>query len=33
MVFETQRKFPAAKIFKAQKKPGFSELEFRQIGI
>jgi hypothetical protein len=28
ILFETRRNFPGAKVFKARKKPGFSELEF-----
>ena len=31
VVFETRRKFPAAKIFKTNKKVGFSQLRFEQI--
>jgi hypothetical protein len=31
VVFETRRKFPTAKIYKASKKPGFTELEFKQV--
>jgi hypothetical protein len=31
IVFETHRKFPSAKIYRALKKLGFTELEFKQI--
>jgi hypothetical protein len=31
IVFETRKHFPSAKIFRAHKKPGFTELKFRQI--
>jgi len=31
IVFETRRKFPAAKVFKAHKKIGFSQIRFEEI--
>jgi len=33
IAFETQRKFPEAKVFRAYKKHGFSELKFSLVGL